>query len=94
MNDIEGKKTVVDPSICIVPTFSCFTLCDDCILHCRMCEKWKPDIYIKPERKQLELEDWKKCAVSLRKIVPDDFLPSNSTKWLAVGNCPCGRKIA
>ena len=55
-----------------VLTFSCFTLCDNCLLHCKMCEKWKPDIYIKPERKQLELGDWKKCAISLKKIVPED----------------------
>ena len=74
MKYTEEQKISKDPGICLVPTFSCFTLCDNCILHCRMCEKWKPDIYIKPERKQLELDDWKKCAVSLKKIVPENFV--------------------
>ncbi len=58
----------------IVPTFSCFTLCDNCVLQCRMCYKWKPDLFIKPERQKMELTDWKKCALSLQKIAPDDFV--------------------
>ncbi|MFH1094276.1 MAG: radical SAM protein [Candidatus Omnitrophota bacterium] len=74
MKYTEEQKISEDHSICPVPTFSCFTLCDNCILHCRMCEKWKPDIHIKPERKRFELDDWKKCAVSLRKIVPENFV--------------------
>lgn len=74
MEDVKEKTINQNRNGSPVPTFSCFTLCDNCILRCRMCEKWKPDIYIKPERKQLTLDDWKKCAVSLRKIVPDDFV--------------------
>ncbi|MCK4993850.1 MAG: radical SAM protein [Candidatus Omnitrophica bacterium] len=74
MEYTEEQKINADKSICPVPTFSCFTLCDDCILRCRMCEKWKPDIHIKPERKQLGQEDWKRCAVSLKKIAPENFV--------------------
>jgi len=58
----------------IEPTFSCFTLSDECVLRCQMCQKWKPDIYIKPERKRMELDDWKKCALSLKKIAPKNFV--------------------
>ena len=58
----------------IVPTFSCFTLCDNCVLKCRMCYKWQPDLYIKPERRKMELEDWKKCALSLKNIAPENFV--------------------
>ncbi|MBU1088067.1 MAG: radical SAM protein [Candidatus Omnitrophica bacterium] len=57
-----------------VPTFCCFTLSDYCFLECKMCFKWKKDIFIKPDRLQMELEDWKKCALSLRKFAPDDFV--------------------
>ena len=55
-------------------TFCCFSICDDCIVRCRMCQKWKQDIYIKPDCKQMSLEDWKKSALALRKIAPDDFI--------------------
>ncbi|MFH2136935.1 MAG: radical SAM protein [Candidatus Omnitrophota bacterium] len=57
-----------------VPTFSCFTLCDSCVLRCQMCEKWKKDLYIKPERKQMEFEDWKECALALKKFAPENFV--------------------
>jgi len=57
-----------------VPTFSCFTLCDECMLHCRMCQKWKPDLHITPGHKRMGLEEWKQCAVSLRKITPENFI--------------------
>lgn len=59
---------------CPIPTFCCFTLCDSCILQCQMCYKWQPDIHIKPERKQLELEDWKRCALSLKEFAPENFV--------------------
>lgn len=74
MEYTQEEKIKEEHSLPPVPTFTCFTLCDSCILQCRMCEKWKPDLYIKPERKQLELEDWKKCALSLRKLVPEGFV--------------------
>ncbi|MBU4305293.1 MAG: radical SAM protein [Candidatus Omnitrophica bacterium] len=69
----EGVKEPVE-IVSPVPTFSCFTLCDNCVLKCRMCYKWQPDLYIKPERKQLGLEDWKRCAISLKKIAPENFV--------------------
>ncbi|MFH2144905.1 MAG: radical SAM protein [Candidatus Omnitrophota bacterium] len=56
------------------PTFSCFTLCDDCFLKCEMCHKWKDDIYIKSSRGKMGLDDWKRCASSLREFAPDNFV--------------------
>ncbi len=62
------------PESYTVPTFCCFTLTDACMLRCKMCQKWKEDISIKPGCRNMELDDWKKCAISLRKIAPDDFI--------------------
>ncbi|MBI4846189.1 MAG: radical SAM protein [Candidatus Omnitrophica bacterium] len=72
----DNQRPSFNPSLKVVPvpTFCCFTLCDTCILRCKMCYKWQPDLYIKAQRKQMELSDWKKCAVSLRKIAPDNFV--------------------
>jgi MoaA/NifB/PqqE/SkfB family radical SAM enzyme len=48
--------------------FSCFGITDDCILKCRMCHKWKEDIFIKSDQIPLTLNDWKNCIRSLKKI--------------------------
>ena len=58
----------------IVPTFSCFSLCDSCVLRCQMCQKWKEDLAISSDRKTMELDDWKKCAISLKQFAPDNFV--------------------
>jgi len=58
----------------LLPTFCCFSICDNCVLHCQMCFKWKDDIFIKQDQKALTLEDWKSCALSLREFTPGDFL--------------------
>ncbi|MFH1061668.1 MAG: radical SAM protein [Candidatus Omnitrophota bacterium] len=72
MNNITNRKE----NISQIPklTFCCFSICDDCMLGCRMCQKWKQDIYIKDDRRQLGLDDWKQSALSLRKIAPNDFI--------------------
>ncbi|MDP2924126.1 MAG: radical SAM protein [Candidatus Omnitrophota bacterium] len=52
--------------------FSCFGVTDDCMLRCKMCEKWKKDIFtIKPNL--TTLDDWKKAALSLRSLVNEGF---------------------
>lgn len=53
--------------------FSCFGITDDCILKCKMCYKWKEDIFIKTQTGMPTLKDWKKCVCSLRNIVRDSF---------------------
>ncbi len=53
--------------------FSCFGISDDCILRCKMCNKWKEDIFIKEKAKIPSLKDWKNCVSSLRGITDDSF---------------------
>ncbi len=55
------------------PEFCCFGIIDECMLHCKMCEKWKPDPYSYGKPKP-SLEQWKKAIASLRSIVDKDFL--------------------
>ena len=57
-----------------VPKFCCFTITDECMLRCWMCQKWQDDLFIKPGSKKMEFEDWKKCAVSLKGFAPEDFI--------------------
>ncbi len=53
--------------------FSCFGIADDCTLKCKMCHKWKEDIFIKKETKLPTLKDWENCVSSLRDITDDSF---------------------
>lgn len=57
----------------ISPEFSCFGITDDCMLNCKMCYKWKEDIFIKEKANNLTLKDWKNCVSSLREITDDSF---------------------
>ena len=57
----------------IRPEFSCFGITDDCMLNCKMCYKWKEDIFIKEKANKLTLEDWKNCIFSLKDITEDSF---------------------
>ncbi|MDD5560763.1 MAG: radical SAM protein [Candidatus Omnitrophica bacterium] len=52
----------------VKPDFICFGIIDDCILKCKMCRKWKEDIFIKDRTGAPTLEDWKRCVNSLKKI--------------------------
>lgn len=57
----------------IAPEFSCFGITDECMLSCKMCYKWKEDIFIKEKTGKPSLDDWKNCASSLRRITGDSF---------------------
>ena len=48
--------------------FVCFGITDDCTLRCKMCNKWKEDIFIKRKTAEPTLRDWKKCVNSLSRI--------------------------
>jgi len=48
--------------------FVCFGITDDCILKCKMCHKWKEDIFVKNKTTTPTLTDWKRCVASLRSI--------------------------
>lgn len=50
--------------------FICFGITEDCILQCKMCHKWKEDIFITKNRAPT-LEEWKNCVCSLRNITND-----------------------
>jgi len=58
----------------IKPKFSCFGITDDCMLRCKMCNKWKEDLLIKKDYiKAPSFSDWKRCVSSLRDITDEDF---------------------
>jgi len=67
--NIENGTTLDVPQ----PTFCCFTLTDDCLLRCKMCQKWKEDIFIRTGQEKVTLDDWKKCAQSLKEFAPGDL---------------------
>ncbi len=48
--------------------FVCFGITDSCTLKCRMCYKWKEDIFIKEKPVEPTLSDWKNCADAIRRI--------------------------
>lgn len=52
--------------------FCCFGIIDDCMLKCKMCHKWKEDIFIKGKDVPT-LKDWKNSVSSLRKITDDSL---------------------
>ncbi len=55
------------------PDFVCFGISDECMLRCKMCYKWKEDIFIKPNAKTPSLKDWKNCIASLKGISQDSL---------------------
>ncbi|MDD4909323.1 MAG: radical SAM protein [Candidatus Omnitrophica bacterium] len=54
------------------PGFCCPGITDDCMLRCRMCDKWKADknTYGRPRP---TLEEWKRAATQLRELVDEGF---------------------
>lgn len=48
--------------------FVCFGITDDCTLRCKMCQKWKEDIFVKNRMSVPSLAHWKRCISSLRNI--------------------------
>jgi len=53
---------------CMPPDFVCIGITDSCMLRCKMCQKWKEDIFIKDKTVEPAVEDWKRAISSLRKL--------------------------
>lgn len=60
----------------VKPEFGCLGITDNCMLRCKMCNKWKPDIFIK--KKDLNssptIEQYKKFLIELKELVDDKFV--------------------
>ena len=56
----------------IKPGFCCFGVIDDCMLRCKMCQKWQEDPGLKGKTRA-SLDNWKRAAKSLRGIVDEGF---------------------
>jgi len=50
------------------PDFVCIGITDSCMLRCKMCQKWKEDIFIKDRTKEPAVDDWKRAISSLRAL--------------------------
>ncbi|MGE5196973.1 MAG: radical SAM/SPASM domain-containing protein [Deltaproteobacteria bacterium] len=57
----------------IKPGFCCFGITDKCMLRCKMCQKWKDDIYVKNPQESPTLEQWKQCVSDLAQMVEFPF---------------------
>ncbi|HTY44869.1 MAG TPA: radical SAM protein [Patescibacteria group bacterium] len=55
------------------PGFCCLGVTDACMLRCKMCEKWKDDIYVKDPQAAPSLEQWKQCVTDLARMVEFPF---------------------
>ncbi|MCX5692599.1 MAG: radical SAM protein [Candidatus Omnitrophica bacterium] len=57
------------------PGFCCFGITDACMLRCKMCDKWKGDLIADiSTNRPPTLEEWKRCADSLRQMVDEHFI--------------------
>ncbi|MBU1044825.1 MAG: radical SAM protein [Candidatus Omnitrophica bacterium] len=56
--------------------FASMGITDKCMLKCKMCYKWQPDIFIKSEQADLAptLEQYQDLIKGLKQIVSDDFV--------------------
>lgn len=50
------------------PDFVCIGITDACMLKCKMCQKWKEDIFIKDKANEPTVADWKRAISSLRTL--------------------------
>ncbi|OGQ92300.1 MAG: hypothetical protein A2284_16850 [Deltaproteobacteria bacterium RIFOXYA12_FULL_61_11] len=66
------KPAGVDTSSIRKPGFCCLGVVDTCVLKCRMCNKWKSDLYVRDQRKPT-LEQWKRVISQLRDLTDEDF---------------------
>jgi MoaA/NifB/PqqE/SkfB family radical SAM enzyme len=57
----------------IKPGFCCFGITDDCMLRCKMCEKWKEDLFIAKDIRRPTLEHWKQSIDDLAQMVDFPF---------------------
>ncbi len=65
---IEGT----DKGQTLKPKFCSFGIIDDCILRCKMCDKWKKDKHTSGKPKPT-LEEWKRAASQIRDLVDENF---------------------
>ncbi len=71
--EIKSLLPKAEPRTASVPEFSCFGITDDCMLSCKMCYKWKEDIFVKEKADSPTLKDWENCVSSLRQITDESF---------------------
>lgn len=55
------------------PDFVCIGITDDCMLRCKMCHKWKEDIFVKNKPAAPTVADWKRGISALRTIAGDSL---------------------
>ncbi|MCG2712657.1 MAG: radical SAM protein [Candidatus Omnitrophica bacterium] len=58
------------------PEFACLGVTDDCMLRCKMCYKWKDDIFIKKDHYYgiPTLEQYERFFLDLRVLVDEGFI--------------------
>lgn len=54
------------------PGFCCLGVVDTCMLRCKMCDKWKTDIFVQ-ERRAPSVAEWKTFLTQLRDITEGPF---------------------
>ncbi len=74
--DISEKKNAAGTDTHLLkPGFCCYGITDDCMLRCKMCDKWKGDKIADPStNRPPTLEEWKRCTESLRRMVDEHFI--------------------
>ncbi|MFH1092571.1 MAG: radical SAM protein [Candidatus Omnitrophota bacterium] len=60
----------------VKPGFGCLGITDNCMLKCKMCRKWQPDIFISENDFNClpSIEQYRKFLYELRELVDDDFV--------------------
>lgn len=68
----DGKK---DQAM-VNPGFGCLGITDNCMLRCKMCYKWKPDIFISERDFNLypTVNQYRKFLTGLRELVDNEFV--------------------
>ena len=60
----------------VKPGFGCLGITDECMLRCKMCYKWQPDIFISKKDFNLypRADQYRKFLAELKGLVDDDFV--------------------
>ncbi len=66
------EKSILNKSG-IKPGFCCFGITDACMLRCKMCEKWKDDLFTKKDIVLPTIDHWKQCISDLSEMVDFPF---------------------
>lgn len=74
MEILEQNNSLKTANQVLKPGFCCFGVTDDCMMRCKMCDKWKGDRLVDPSNRAPALEEWKRCALSLRGMVDEHFI--------------------